>query len=160
MRYQKYFEVYCNRLGVPMPTVFWTKKDMRDWFHAKYPGRRVTGLNHLGMCYYKVAVIYINLRRHGGSSKHIRHTIAHELIHLKYRIPHGDRFYKLTMALISGRLVPDDRPKIVIKHRPVRKVCKLCKKQIIRVKAHLKRAHPRLRIKRITSQKIEKYFKQ
>ena len=94
-------ELYCIQLGVPVPKIIWTKKDIKklDLF---YRGRR-HGSGLRGYCCMRINVIFIAYAKH-HTLRELMHTLLHELTH--YRFPsllHGPKFESRIKEIKVGK---------------------------------------------------------
>ena len=83
-------ELYCKRLGVPVPRIVWTKKEMKK-LDKFYRGPR-HGRGVRGYCCKRINCIYIAYAKH-HTLKDLEHTLLHELIHFRFpSLQHGPKF--------------------------------------------------------------------
>lgn len=102
----KYATLYCQRLGIEtIPRFTLDMKEYRQFIKVELGEERMPRLKHnLGRCFRKNNTIWVNLARHKNAVD-LRHTISHELVHIAYpSLPHGTRFDKITMSVISGTI--------------------------------------------------------
>lgn len=130
------------RLGMPAPSVY---------FHNDSPillGRA------WGRCNYTQHAFVITVR--GRNPSRIRHTVAHELIHLRFpKLQHGVRFEQYVTSLLRGMLFFDA-------HGLVTKFPKLkAPKEKIITDLYLRRKRLLTKIKLLTtlSKKVERKIK-
>lgn len=102
---EQYLLLYCQRMQIsPMPRMITSLKDYRQFIRIELKQNRMPKLKRsLGRCFRRQNTIWIALRKH-HSTVTLRHTIAHELVHLKHiSLPHGHRFNQIVMAVIGDR---------------------------------------------------------
>ena len=108
-------ELYCKRLGVPVPRIVWTKKEMKK-LDKFYRGPR-HGRGVRGYCCKRINCIYIAYARH-HTLKDLEHTLLHELIHFRFpSLQHGPKFEAKIKELKIGKTIwpAFDRAKFVAK---------------------------------------------
>lgn len=103
-------EKYCRLLGIPIPDFHIQSVLKRSEYHADL------GRNYYGRCHWPAEDEedpnekggYIAIRTRGRTTKQIRKTVAHELIHWSFpKLGHGDRFELYIKALQSGHMMFD-----------------------------------------------------
>lgn len=98
----------CYQIGIPAeqePKITWTKTQF-TWYTGDMRRHR----NILGRADWKNNVINIDLYNHKmykHGIKEIRHTLIHELVHMRFQYQkHGKTFEKLIERILAGEVFP------------------------------------------------------
>lgn len=100
---RQYLILYAERLEIIAPRMITSPTELRRFLKLHGYKRLRRNKRVLGTAWHTCGVIWINLRSHNNNWQ-LRHTIAHELIHMKYRIPHGKRFEEKITQVINNRV--------------------------------------------------------
>lgn len=102
---EKYAKIYCKRLGLDYDDVIflYTVPDF-IWFATKIDDyKNPPVLGYYGQTWKQYDVIFIHLYEH-DDRRELKDTIAHELIHLKYKqLDHGRKFTLLVKKVLRGK---------------------------------------------------------
>jgi len=101
---QERLEYYTKLANLPwMPTLITRTREVYAMPVRLTKGRRTSAYKYHGVCYNKAKTIFVNIRLH-HSRKSIEHTVAHEIIHMRYPyMSHGDAFDRRIKVLQSGK---------------------------------------------------------
>jgi hypothetical protein len=97
---------YALQIGITeqeIPNLVFSRKGVLAMPKHLTEGRRTVSHKYKGICFREAKTIFIHVKKH-TSSKELRHTIVHELVH--YRFPylkHGIRFEKRISLILKGK---------------------------------------------------------
>ena len=91
----KRFVKYADQLGVSVPTYYINRRDIVERM-GEYAVSHTNDCTCIGKCWYGSGIIWIDVNYHdlrwGDNQKefrkHIDHTIAHEMVHLRFNNPY------------------------------------------------------------------------
>lgn len=153
------------------------KKSAR--FHTKFPFMRSTYFNHVDLLLdFDEAMVEIFAHEFYHIKQHLARKRGKRIrkgFNSRGRMSEKDttryathtvrRWRKLhqpkdAIELLQDLLPTPQEPMLVISRFGIApRQCRLCKHDIIRMKAHLRRAHPRVKLQRISNKALERYFK-
>jgi hypothetical protein len=115
---------YCKQIGIPE-----THEPGLCWDHRTFDkilGKKTRWRYVLGRCSYTTNILLIDLEKR-GNLKHARHTLVHELVHLRWqRKPHGQAFEDRIQEILKGKTFPirqsNDEQSYYRKDTPIRRL--------------------------------------
>lgn len=98
----EYVDKYCKYLEIKKPDILYKALDAKRWCLEIHPEFRWGRCSYLGGVAWKSNnTIFLNLRLHYTLNE-LQETIAHELIHLRYKTRHGKWFSKKEKEVLKN----------------------------------------------------------
>jgi hypothetical protein len=95
--------IFSARLSIPEPRTLLSTAEVLQMPKEMTAGRRTTAYKYYGVSYLLHNLVFINVKKI-PDEKALDETIAHELIHLRFKyLSHGRRFNKLVRQVLKGK---------------------------------------------------------